>query len=413
MSSDPTRKFETACIHAGQHPDELFGGVNVPIYQSSTFAFANAEVGAARFSGQDNGYKYTRLGNPTTSALEECVAELEGGGVGMATASGMAAVSTAYMALLGNGHHMVSTGSVYGPSRTLIEKEFSRYGVKADFVDTSNLDNLKAALKPDTKLVYLETPANPTLSITDIAEASRLAHQVGAVVVVDNTFCSPMLQRPLDLGADIVLHSMTKFLNGHSDVVAGILVTRTPELAARLKTVLVQMGGTIDPHQAWLVLRGIKTLSMRVRVAQENAQRLAVDLSQHKMIASVCYPGLPSHPQFELAKKQMSGAGSMISFELAGGIEVGRRLMNTVKLSTLAVSLGGVETLIQHPASMTHASVARESRIASGITDGLVRLSVGCEAYDDIKRDLLTSLDAIARTHPAGNTGGTPEILAS
>ncbi|MFZ2955286.1 MAG: PLP-dependent aspartate aminotransferase family protein [Candidatus Ozemobacteraceae bacterium] len=397
MNSPKVCHFNTACIHAGQHPDKLFGGVNVPIYQSSTFAFANAEEGAARFSGRDNGYKYTRLGNPTTSALEECVAELEGGGIGMATASGMAAVSTAYMALLSYGQHIVSTSSVYGPSRTLIEREFSRFGVESSFVDTSNLENLKTAIRPTTKLVYLETPANPTLSITDIAEASRIAHEAGAVVVVDNTFCSPMLQRPLDLGADIVLHSMTKFLNGHSDVVAGILVTRNPELAARLKNVLVQMGGTIDPHQGWLVLRGIKTLAMRVRVAQENAMRLADELSQHPMIASVMYPGLPTHPQYALAKKQMSGSGSMISFEMAGGIEAGRLLMNTVELSTLAVSLGGVETLIQHPASMTHASVSKEARLAAGIGDGLVRLSVGCEAYEDIRLDLFSALDQIQK----------------
>jgi methionine-gamma-lyase len=395
MSSDHPQHFDTACIHAGQHPDDLFGGVSVPIYQSSTFAFANAEEGAARFSGRADGYKYTRLGNPTTAALEACVAELEGGGIGLATASGMAAVSTAYMTFLGQGCHMVSTDSVYGPSRTLMEREFSRYGVAADYVDTSNLARLKAAIKPTTKLVYLETPANPTLSITDIAEAAKLAHEVGAIVVVDNTFCSPMLQRPLDLGADIVLHSMTKFLNGHSDVVAGILVTRNQTLAAQLKTVLVQMGGTIDPHQAWLVLRGIKTLAMRIRVAQDSAQRLADELTKHPMIESVTYPGLASHPQFELAKRQMSGPGSMISFEVAGGVEAGRMLMNHVRLSTLAVSLGGIETLIQHPAGMTHASVSRDARVAAGISDGLVRLSVGCEAYADLHHDVFSALDTI------------------
>jgi len=395
MNPETSHHLDTVCIHAGQHPDKLFGGVSVPIYQSSTFAFSSAEEGAARFSGRSEGYKYTRLGNPTTSALEECVAQLEGGGTAMATASGMAAVSTAFMTILGQGSHMVSTDSVYGASRTLVEREFSRFGVIADFVDTSNLGHLKEAIRPDTKLVYIETPANPTLSITDIAEASRLAHAVGAVVVVDNTFCSPILQRPLDLGADIVLHSMTKFLNGHSDVVAGMLVTRNPALATRLKTVLVQMGGTIDPHQAWLVLRGIKTLAMRVRVAQDNAQRLVADLTGHPMIASLTYPGLPTHPQAELAKKQMAGPGSMIAFEIVGGIEAGRFLMDNVRLATLAVSLGGIETLIQHPASMTHASVPREARLSAGITDGLVRLSVGCEAYEDLRRDIISALDSV------------------
>ncbi|NLI78802.1 MAG: PLP-dependent transferase [Candidatus Riflebacteria bacterium] len=402
MTTDHPQQFDTACIHAGQHPDRLFGGVSVPIYQSSTFAFANAEEGAARFSGRQEGYKYTRLGNPTTAALEACVAELEGGGIGLATASGMAAVSTAYMALLGQGAHAVSTASVYGPSRTLLEREFARFGVAADFVDTSSLDRLQAALKPNTRLVYLETPANPTLSVTDIAEASRLAHGVGAVVVVDNTFCSPMLQKPLDLGADVVLHSMTKFLNGHSDVVAGILVTRDRNLATRLKNVLVQMGGTIDPHQAWLVLRGVKTLALRVRAGQDNAARLATELTRHPMVATVTYPGLATHPQYELAKKQMTGPGAMISFELKGGVEAGRMLMDSVHLATLAVSLGGIETLIQHPASMTHASVARESRQAAGITDGLVRLSVGCEAYDDLHRDLFSALDGIQQKMAGG-----------
>lgn len=395
--------FDTDCIHAGQHPDKLYGGVSVPIFQSSTFAFENAAQGAARFSGQDSGYKYTRLGNPTTAGLEECVAELEGGGLGLATASGMAAVSTVFMAFLGQGIHMVATDSVYGPTRTLAENELSRFGVESTFLDTTDLNAVKKAMKPNTKLVYLETPGNPTLSISDIAACAKIAHANGAILVVDNTFCSPMLQKPLDLGADIVLHSMTKFLNGHSDVVAGILVARDPKLFAQMKKVLVQMGGTIDPHQAWLVLRGIKTLGMRVRVAQDNAMKLAQDLLKHPAVAWVKYPGLPSHPQHELAKKQMKGFGAMISFELKGGVEAGRILMDTVKLSTLAVSLGGVETLIQHPASMTHASVGPKGRQAAGISDGLVRFSVGCEDYEDIRDDLVQALDKVLAAKPEAN----------
>ncbi|HEY9068654.1 MAG TPA: PLP-dependent aspartate aminotransferase family protein [Candidatus Ozemobacteraceae bacterium] len=393
--------FDTDCIHAGQHPDKLYGGVSVPIFQSSTFAFENAAQGAARFSGQDAGYKYTRLGNPTTAGLEECVAELEGGGLGLATASGMAAVSTVFMAFLGQGIHMVATDSVYGPTRTLAENELSRFGVESTFLDTTDLNAVKKAMKPNTKLVYLETPGNPTLSISDIAACAKIAHANGAILVVDNTFCSPMLQKPLDLGADVVLHSMTKFLNGHSDVVAGILIARDPKLFAQMKKVLVQMGGTIDPHQAWLVLRGIKTLGMRVRVAQDNAMKLANDLLKHPAVAWVKYPGLPSHPQHDLAKKQMKGFGAMISFELKGGVEAGRILMDTVKLSTLAVSLGGVETLIQHPASMTHASVGPKGRQAAGISDGLVRFSVGCEDYEDIRDDLIQALDKVLATNPA------------
>jgi methionine-gamma-lyase len=392
--------IDTDCIHAGQHPDKLFGGVSVPIYQSSTFAFESAAQGAARFNGTDGGYKYTRLGNPTTSALEDCLAELEGGAHGLATASGMAAISTVFMTFLGAGSHIVSTDSVYGPTRTLLEREFSRFGVEATFVDSADLSSIKKAMTPKTKVVYIETPANPTLSITDLAEAAKIAHAGNAVLVVDNTFCSPILQRPIDFGADVVLHSMTKFINGHSDVVGGILISATPELHARLKGVLVQMGGTIDPHQAWLVLRGVKTMALRVRAAQDNAMKLAADLLSHPAVAWVRYPGLPSHPQHHLLKKQMKGPGAMISFELKGGVEAGRVLMDTVKLSTLAVSLGGVESLIQHPASMTHAGMGAKNRRASGITDGLVRFSVGCEDYQDIREDLLGALDKLVDFKP-------------
>lgn len=387
--------FDTACIHAGQEPDKLFGGVSVPIFQSSTFAFADADVGAARFSGKDNGYKYTRIGNPTTAALENCVAELENGAAAVATASGMSAISTVFMTFLGAGKHCVSTGSVYGPTRTLLEKEMSRFGVKSTFIDSSNPENIKAAITPDTTLIYIETPANPTLSITDIEAAAKIAHEANAVLVVDNTFCSPLLQKPLDLGADVVLHSMTKFLNGHSDVVAGILVAKDPALMKKMHGVICQMGGTIDPHQAWLVLRGVKTLAMRVKTAQENSIKLAVELEKHPKIEWVKYPGLPSHPQYELAKRQMGGPGAMLCFEVKGGVTAGKKVMDSVGLCTLAVSLGGIETLIQHPASMTHASMGPEARKQADITDGLVRLSVGCENYEDIRKDLWQALDKI------------------
>jgi len=387
--------FDTKCIHAGQHPDKLFGGVSVPIYQSSTFAFEDADQGAARFSGKDCGYKYTRIGNPTTAALEECVAELENGKYAVATASGMAAISTIFMAFLGAGKHVVSTGSVYGPTRTILEKELSRFGVESTFVDTSLPENIKNAIKPNTALIYLETPANPTLSISDIEASAKIAHEANAILVVDNTFCSPILQNPLKLGADVVLHSMTKFLNGHSDVVAGIIVTKCGDLMKKIRTVLTQFGGTIDPHQAWLVLRGIKTLDMRVRVAQENSIKLAEELEKHPKVAWVKYPGLKSHPQYELAKKQMNGPGAMISFEVKGGVKAGKTVMDSVKVCTLAVSLGGIESLIQHPASMTHASMGSEARAQAEISDGLIRFSVGCENYADIKNDIFSALDKI------------------
>ncbi|MDN5278147.1 MAG: methionine-gamma-lyase [Clostridiales bacterium] len=387
--------FDTACIHAGQEPDKLFGGVSVPIFQSSTFAFEDADQGAARFSGKDSGYKYTRIGNPTNAALEGCIAELENGTAALATATGMAAISTVFMTFLGAGKHAVSTGSVYGPTRTLLEREMARFGVESTFVDSSNPENIKAALRPETALVYIETPANPTLSITDIEACAKIAHEAGAILVVDNTFCSPLLQKPLDLGADVVLHSMTKFLNGHSDVVAGILVAKDAALIKKMHGVLCQMGGTIDPHQAWLVLRGVKTLAMRVKTAMESAKKLASELEKHPKIEWVKYPGLPSHPQYELAKRQMSGPGAMISFEVKGGVAAGKKVMDSVGLCTLAVSLGGIESLIQHPASMTHASMGPEARQQAGITDGLIRFSVGCEDYEDIKKDLFEALDKI------------------
>jgi methionine-gamma-lyase len=381
-------------VHGGYHPDGT-GAVNVPIYQSSTFAFRNAAHGAALFAGEEEGYIYTRIGNPTIRALEESVAELENGAGGVATSSGLGAVSTLYMALLEAGAHMVSTASVYGPSRGLIEKHFSRFGVEASFVDTSVLDNLRQAIQPETRLIYVETPSNPAMQITDIAEAAKIAHDHRSLLAVDNTFASPYLQTPLDLGADVVLHSVTKFINGHADVVGGILVAKDEEVVRRLRDVMVHMGCNMDPHQAFLVLRGLKTLGVRVERAQAGAQAIAQWLEAHPKVRSVRYIGLPSHPQHELAKRQMRGFGTMIGFELKGGLEAGRRLMDHVKLAMLAVSLGGVETLIEHPASMTHAAMSREAREAAGFTDGLVRYSVGIEEADDLITDLRQALEAV------------------
>jgi methionine-gamma-lyase len=381
-------------VHGGYHPDAT-GAVNVPIYQTSTFAFRDAAHGAALFAGEEEGYIYTRIGNPTIRALEECVAELERGVGGIATGSGMGAVSTLYMAMLGDGAHLVSTASVYGPSRGLIDRHFSRFGVQATFVDTSVLDNLRRAMRPVTRLVYVESPSNPAMQVTDLAGAAAIAHEFGSLLAVDNTFASPYLQNPLDLGADIVLHSVTKFINGHADVVGGILVARDRAVLARLREVMVAMGCNMDPHQAFLVLRGLKTLGIRVAQAQLGAQRIAEWLEGHPQVAWVRYIGLPSHPQHELAKRQMRGFGTMISFELKGGLEAGRALMNHVRLATLAVSLGGVETLIEHPASMTHASMSREARDAAGFTDGLVRYSVGIEDADDLIADLDQALSEV------------------
>ena len=394
MGHEKSRSPFTDVIHAGQAPDPLYGGVSVPIYQSSTFAFKSAEQGAARFAGEESGYIYTRLGNPTTKALEDAVAILENGHGGLATASGMAAVTTVYMAVLEKDAHMIATAAVYGASRTVVESEFARFGVRADFVDTSDVENIRKRLTPQTKLLYIETPANPTLQLTDIKACAALAGERGLILAVDNTFSSPILQNPLDLGADIVIHSLTKFINGHSDVVGGIIVAREEDLFKRLRKVLQLMGGTMDPHQAWLVLRGLKTLALRVDKAQDNAMRLARFFESHPKVRWVNYPGLPGHPQHALAKAQMKGFGTMLSFGLEGGFEAGRRMMNAVKLCGLAVSLGSVESLIQHPASMTHAGVPRRQREEAGITDDLVRLSVGCEGYEDLEADLAQALDS-------------------
>jgi methionine-gamma-lyase len=389
----------TTAAHAGGI-DRATGAVMPPIYQTSTFAFENAAQGAARFAGEDPGFIYSRMGNPTVRALEDSVAKLENGYGALATATGMAAVATVFTAFLGQGLHVASTDSVYGPSRSILEKDLARFGVDASFVDTADPRKLEKAMRTTTRLVYIETPANPTIKLTDIAACAEIAHAHGALLVVDNTFMSPYLQQPFEMGADVVLHSMTKFLNGHSDVVAGMIVTRTPELYQQVYKSLIYFGGTMDPHQAYLVLRGVKTLPLRVERAQQNAMRLAEYLEQHEKVAWVRYPGLESHPQYELAQRQMRGPGALISFEVRGGIEAGQVLLDSVRVPVLAVSLGGVESLIQHPASMTHAGVAPDARLEAGITDGLVRLSVGCEDYEDLRDDLERALDAVPAAQP-------------
>jgi methionine-gamma-lyase len=386
--------INTLLVHAG-HREDPTGAVTVPIYQTSTFAFRNAVHGAALFAGEEDGYIYTRIGNPTIRALEEAVAALEHGCGGIATSSGMGAVSTVYFALLEKGAHMVGTASVYGPSRTLMENHFSRFGVESSFVDTSDAANIQKALKPNTRLVYVESPSNPTIQLTDIREAARIAHAAGCLLAVDNTFASPYLQQPLDLGADVVLHSVTKSINGHADVVGGIISAKDPKVLASLRAMMISLGCNMDPHQSFLVSRGLKTLGIRMERAQQNAARVAQWLEAHPKVEWVRYVGLPSHPQHELAKKQMSGFGAMISFEVKGGMDAGRKLMDRVKVATLAVSLGGVETLVEHPASMTHASMSPEARRAAGFTDGLVRYSVGIEDADDLIADLEQALAAV------------------
>jgi methionine-gamma-lyase len=400
------RGFNTRLVHAGHHPDAT-GAVTVPIYQSSTFAFRSAAHGAALFAGEDDGFIYTRLGNPTIRAFEEAVADLENGHRAIATSSGMGAVSTVYMALLGQGDHMVSTASVYGPSRSLVEKHLARFGVTGTFVDTSDPENVRKALRPETKLVYVETPSNPAMQVTDLRAVAEIAHAHGCPLVVDNTFASPYLQKPLDLGADVSLHSITKFINGHADLVGGVIVSKTEEMDRRLRPLMVALGCNMDPHQAFLAMRGLKTLAIRVERAQQGAIEIARWLEARPEVAWVRYIGLPSHPQHALAKRQMTGFGSMIAFELKGGIEAGRAVMDNVHIATLAVSLGGVESLIEHPASMTHAGVSRESRLEAGISDGLVRYSVGIEDVDDLIADLEQALSHISDTSRIATEMGT------
>jgi methionine-gamma-lyase len=384
---DKNLGFNSRLIHGGGYKDPL-GSATVPIYQTSTFAFENSDHGAACFSGESQGYIYTRIGNPTIGALEKQIANLENAFGGIAVGSGMAAVNTIYFGLLNQGDHIVSSAAVYGPSRVVMEQHYSRFGVASTYVNTADIEAIKKAIRPETRMLFIETPANPTIDITDIKACSVIAKENNLILVVDNTFCSPYLQKPINLGADVVFHSMTKSINGHADIVAGIVLASTEELYKKLRSTMINMGCNMDPHQAYMVIRGVKTLGIRIERAQENARKLAQYLEKHPKIEWVRYPGLASHPQYALGQRQMAGPGSMISFELKGGYEAGKRMMDHVKLALLAVSLGGVETLIQHPASMTHSKMSAEARLKAGITDGLVRYAVGIEDVEDLLNDL-------------------------
>lgn len=381
--------INTKCVHAGTKED-AYGAVIQPIYQTSTFKFKSADHGARLFQGEETGFIYSRISNPTVEAMEEVVASLENGAKAIGCASGMAAVHTLFGAVLSAGDHIICTASAYGGTVTLLQNILPKFGIEVSFVDTHVLDNVRNAIKPNTKMVFVESPCNPTMMISDISAICELAHSKGIKVGVDNTYNSPILQRPLDLGADYVIHSMTKFLNGHADVVAGIIVLKDEDEYINIHTAMVNFGGVIDPFNAFLVHRGIKTLPLRIEAAQKNAQIIAEYLEKHPKIVWVRYPGLPSHPQYELGRKQMLGAGAMIVFELKGGLEAGKKLMDSSHLIQLAVSLGGIESLIEHPASMTHALMGPEARANAHITDGLVRLSIGIENVND----LIAELDA-------------------
>jgi methionine-gamma-lyase len=388
--------FATKAIHGG-HVENSPGALATPIYQTSTFKFESAEQGGRRFALEEGGYIYTRLGNPNNNQLEEKVAMLEGAEAAVSMASGMGAITSALWTALKAGDHVIAAETLYGCTFAFLNHGLSRYGVEVTFVDTKDPENVRKAMRPNTKVVYLESPANPTMDIADIETISKIAHQTeGCMVFVDNTYCTPYIQRPIELGADVVLHSATKYLNGHGDVIAGVAAGKK-EFIDQVKLFGIKdiTGSVLSPFDAYLICRGMKTLAIRMEKHCENAMKVAEFLESHPAIDRVFYPGLKSFPQYELAKKQMSLPGAMISFELKGGVEAGKKLMNNVKLCTLAVSLGDAETLIQHPASMTHSPYTPEERAESGITDGLVRLSVGLEDVEDIIADLKAVLDTL------------------
>src|SRR5947207_4871895 len=371
--------FKTDAIHAGQEPDPTTGAVTIPIYQTSTYVQEGL--------GKHKGFEYARTQNPTRMALEKNMAVLEGGVAGYAFASGMAATTALTQLLLKQGDHAICSDNVYGGTFRLFDKIVKHYGIDFSYVNTSNLRDIESAMKPNTKMVFIETPTNPIMSITDIAAVAEIAHRTDARVVVDNTFMSPYFQRPIELGADIVVHSTTKYPNGHSDSVGGVAVLHRKDDAERLQFIQNAAGAILSPFDSWLVLRGIKTLPVRMEAHNANGMTIAKYLSDHRQVRKVYYPGLPSHPGHALAAKQMSGFGASIAFDL-DSLENAARFLGRVRLCALAESLGGVETLISHPATMTHASVPAEQRAKLGITDGLVRISVGIEDADDLVADL-------------------------
>jgi len=385
--------FQTRAVHSGHSADKQTGALQVPIYQTSTFAFPNADEGAARFMGESEGYIYSRLGNPTTAALERKIADLEGGEAACAFASGMAATTATFFTLASAGDHVISSSTIYGCTRSFLDGVFTRMGVEVTFVDCTEPAQLEAAIRPNTRLYFFETPANPNLAVVDMEAVAAICKSHGVVSVCDNTFMSPYCQRPLEWGIDVVVHSATKFICGHGDTLGGIVVGSKEFISDLRHDGLIDIGGMIDPFAAWLLLRGVKTLPLRMRRHNENALAVASWLEDHPAVETVYYPGLPSHPQHELARRQMmNGFGAMVSFVLKGGLEAGKSLMNSVSLCTLAVSLGDLETLIQHPASMTHSTYSEKELAEARIDTGLVRLAIGIEDPEDIIADLEQAL---------------------
>ena len=388
------KNFATKQIHSEGH-QKPFNSHAFPIFQTSTFYFDTPEMGAELFSGQGEGYIYTRLGNPTIDAVQKVVAELEEGEGSVATASGMAAVAASVFPFVQSGDHIIISDTLYGASTVLLTETVKNYGIEVSIVKSSDLNEYKDSIKENTKLIYIETPANPTLSIVDIAGVAEICKENELLLAVDNTFATPYFQKPLNLGADIVVHSATKYLNGHGDVIMGFVIGKTKELTDKMADFIHLTGSNANPFDSYLCLRGLKTLSLRMERHNQNAMFTAQFLEQHPKVIKVYYPGLRSFEGHEIAKKQMTGYSSVIAFEVAGGFEAGKQLMKEINMMTLAVSLGTVDTLIQHPASMTHSGVPKEEREKAGITDELIRISVGLEHIDDIISDLDTALSKI------------------
>lgn len=387
--------IETNIVHGGMHHDEKTGAHVPPIYMTSTFVFKNVDHGARLFKDEEEGYIYTRLGNPTIDLLANKMALLESAEAGMVFGSGMAAVFATIVATCQHGDHIIVDNVIYGGTYTLCQNVLPRVGISTTFVNTSDDAQIKTAIKPNTKLILIESPANPTLKINDIAHIAEVAHQHKIVLCVDNTFATPFLQRPIELGADIVVHSATKYLGGHGDLIGGVAVGKRDFIKYMFKTVARDIGGCISPINAWLILRGLKTLAVRMERHCANAMAIAQFLKSHPKVERVYYPGLEDHPGYDIAKRQMRAYGGMVGFNLKGGREAGKLLMNSVKLCTLAVSLGDTDTLIEHPASMTHCGYSDNDLIASGIDPGFVRLSVGIENVDDLIEDLKQAMDKI------------------
>ena len=395
--------FGTKAIHGGKMKDTQYGALTMPIYQTSTFEFDCCEQGGRRFAGEEKGYIYTRLGNPSISAVENKVALLEGGEACAAASSGMGAVSACLWSIAGAGKHILADETLYGCTFALLNHGMTRYGVEVTFVDTSDLEQVKANLKENTVCVYLETPANPNLKISDIQAVAELAHAYNPAiqVVCDNTFASPYLQRPLELGADVVVHSATKYLNGHGDVIAGFVVgTEAFINEVKMFGLKDMTGATLGPFEAFLIMRGLKTMEIRMERHCENAKKVAEYLVKQEKVERVYYPGLETHPGYEIAKKQMQDFGAMISFEVKGGKEGGMKFVNRLSMIPIAVSLGDAETLVQHPASMTHSVYTEEELKAAGISAGLIRLSVGLENAEDIIADLELGFSKIQKIQP-------------